>query len=83
MKGTERYEVKRNIHIIKFLQAEGRERKLFSIYAHYFLYKKKDDSQTRTRSLEFVVKSLGELFAGLEAESRNCQSVPSWISELL
>ena len=75
--------MKRNILIIKFLQAEGRVRKLFSIYAHYFLYKKKDDSQSRTRSLEFVVKSHGELFPGLVAKSRNCQSMSSWISELL
>lgn len=61
MKGTERYEVKRNIQVINFLQAEGRVGKLFSIYARYFLYKKKDDSQSRTRSLEFVVKSQGEI----------------------
>ena len=83
MKGTETYEVRRNIQIIKFLQAEGRMRKLFSIYAHYFLFKKKDDSEGRTRSLEFGIKNHGDLLPGLQAESGNCQSVPSWISELL
>ena len=83
MKGTETYEVKRNIQIITFLQAEGRVRILFSMYAHYFLYKKKDDSEGRTRSLEFGIKNHGDLLPGLQAESKNCQSVPSWISELL
>ena len=62
MKGTETYEVKRNIQIIKFLQAEGRMRKLFSIYAYYFLYKKKDDSEGRTRSLVDKVEKHEELF---------------------
>lgn len=89
--------MKRNIQVIKFLQAEGRVRKLFHIcilyayyyicilpiYAYYFVYKKKDDSEGRTRSLEFGVKSHRDLFPGFQTKSRNCQSVPSWISELL
>ena len=72
MKGTETYEVKRNIQIITFLQAEGRVRILFSMYAHYFLYKKKYDSEGRTRSLEFGIKNHGDLLPGLQAESKNC-----------
>lgn len=56
----------------------------YSVYMHTtFLYKKKDDSEGRTRSLEFGIKNHGDLLPGLQAESRNCQSVPSWISELL
>lgn len=42
---------------MKFLQAAGRLRKLFNVNAYYLLYKRKADSEGRTKSLEFGGKS--------------------------
>lgn len=75
--------MKRNVEIIKSVQAGGKLRKSFSANIHHFLCKRKDDSEGETKSLEDGAKNQGELFPGLESESRNCRFVSRWISELL